>query len=387
MSGISGGFIIRSIFVKSNNVYACRITDQLPAVCLFVRIKPDMIKNIFDILNSSLKYKISGKRTPVVVSMSLTGKCNLKCSYCYSMHDNENPSDVPADTVISRIDELYRLGTRVLMLQGGEPLLHKDLGRIIRHVKSRGMYCSVTTNGLNFEKYIDSLKPVDQVQLSIDGGEEITENFRGKGVYQEVLKAAELCYGNAIPFHLHLVLTDRTSEENTFIPLGDIAGKYRSYLNFCIPHPTGAAKGKEFISDANVQRMYRLIRNMKKKGIPINNSYSTIDGIIEWGNSRSYRDIISRDERNAAKKYPKCVMGNLVAWIDSSGKLYPCATRYGDPQFAASVEEYGIKKAWEKLKDIPCHYCVFSSEFNNLLGLKIESVLNGIKFMGRAVKK
>ena len=342
-----------------------------------------MIKNLVDILKASLQYKFSGKRTPVVVSMSLTGKCNLKCRYCYSANDNEKSRDVPLDTLISRIDGFYNIGTRVLMLQGGEPLLHKDLDAVIRHAKSRGMYCSITTNGVNFGKYVGILKSVNQVQLSIDGGEEITEMFRGKGVYQEVLNAAELCHKNAIPFHLHVVLTDESSVEKTFLPLIDVIKKYNSYLNFCILQPSGAARGKNLISDMHVQRMYRVIRTMKKEGVPVNNSYRTIDGIIEWGNSRSYQEITVRNDREGVRDYPKCVMGNLVGWLDSSGMLHPCAVKYGEPGFSVSVEKYGIEKAWEKLKDIPCHYCVFSSEFNNLFSLKPEAVLNGIKFLYR----
>ena len=114
-----------------------------------------MFSTLSNIAVSSLKYKFFGHRTPIVLSIGITSRCNLQCSYCYSAKDNLSAKDVDLEHVTKTIEEFYALGTRVVMLQGGEPLLHKDIVKIIDYVKSKNMYCSVTTNGVNFNKYID----------------------------------------------------------------------------------------------------------------------------------------------------------------------------------------------------------------------------------------
>ncbi|MBF0440629.1 MAG: radical SAM protein [Oligoflexales bacterium] len=342
---------------------------------------------LIHVFGSALTYRIVKRRVPVVVSMSITSRCNLKCTYCYSQHDNNKGHDVPLEKIKSRIDEFYAMGTRILMLQGGEPLLHRNLAEIIEYVKKRGMYCSVTTNGIGFEKYVKALKNCDQIQLSIDGNMEITDKFRGPGVYNAIMVASELCHKNTIPFHLHIVISKESTVENVLLPLMDVAKKYDTYLNFCIPSPTGAAKGKDLVDNGHIQNFYREIYKFKKRGeLRTNNSNIGIKAIINWGNNHSYSAYLQRSDREAMKSYERCVMGNLVCWVDSNGFIHPCASQYGEPGFSYSIEEYGVKGAWEKLSGISCHYCPFSTEFNNLFNLRLESVITGLKFIKNRIR-
>ena len=49
-------------------------------------------------------------------------RCNLACTYCNEFDDISDP--VPLDEMLRRIDDLGRLGTSVITISGGEPLLH-----------------------------------------------------------------------------------------------------------------------------------------------------------------------------------------------------------------------------------------------------------------------
>ncbi len=63
-------------------------------------------------------------------------RCNLSCSYCNEYDDVSKP--VPTDVVISRINKLADLGTSIITLSGGEPLLpHPDLDDIIAAMRRR----------------------------------------------------------------------------------------------------------------------------------------------------------------------------------------------------------------------------------------------------------
>lgn len=340
-----------------------------------------IIPALINIAASTLKYKFFKIRTPIVVSVSITSRCNLRCVYCYSKEDNRYAKDVPKEEIFKIIDTFCGLGTGVVMLQGGEPLLHKDLEQIIDYIKNKKIYCSVTTNSLNLEKHIDALKKVDQIQLSIDGNKEITDRNRGSGVYESLLEAMQICHENNIPFHLHIVVTKDSTYENTLEPLIALANKYKTYLNFCIPAPTGSARGKELATNEKIHEFYKLILEKKKQGMPTNNSYNGLKDVIKWVENHPYNSFIASHSGSRKGRYPKCVMGDLVCWLDSDGLLHPCACRFGQSGFFYSVKDFGVTGAWQKLKDIPCHYCANSTEFNNLFNLRIGSVVNSLKFI------
>src|SRR5258708_5981186 len=57
-------------------------------------------------------------------------RCNLACTYCNEYDDFSDP--VPVDEMLRRIDHLGRLGTSVITISGGEPLLHPELDQILR---------------------------------------------------------------------------------------------------------------------------------------------------------------------------------------------------------------------------------------------------------------
>lgn len=72
-------------------------------------------------------------------------RCNLSCAYCNEYDDFSKP--VPTEEMTRRIDHLARMGTSVITISGGEPLLHPELDAIIRHIRRRGILAGLITNG------------------------------------------------------------------------------------------------------------------------------------------------------------------------------------------------------------------------------------------------
>jgi MoaA/NifB/PqqE/SkfB family radical SAM enzyme len=73
-----------------------------------------------------------------------------------------------------RVDLLARLGTAIVTLSGGEPLLHPELDLLVAHIRSRGMFATLITNGyLLSEERIEALNAagLDHLQISIDNVE------------------------------------------------------------------------------------------------------------------------------------------------------------------------------------------------------------------------
>src|SRR6266571_5128927 len=96
-------------------------------------------------------------------------RCNLSCAYCNEYDDFSNP--VPLDTMQERIDHLGRLGTTVITISGGEPLLHPELDQIIARIRKNGAIAGMITNGyLLVPERIRRLNDagLDHLQISID---------------------------------------------------------------------------------------------------------------------------------------------------------------------------------------------------------------------------
>ncbi len=96
-------------------------------------------------------------------------RCNLSCTYCNEYDDFSPP--VPKDVMIGRINRLADLGTSILTLSGGEPLLHPDLDEIIAAMRRRGVIAGMITNGyLLMPERIKRLNQagLDHMQISID---------------------------------------------------------------------------------------------------------------------------------------------------------------------------------------------------------------------------
>lgn len=96
-------------------------------------------------------------------------RCNLACTYCNEFDDVSDP--VPVAEMLRRIDDLGRLGTSVITISGGEPLLHPDLDQIIARIRKTGAIAGMITNGyLLMPERIQRLNAagLDHMQISID---------------------------------------------------------------------------------------------------------------------------------------------------------------------------------------------------------------------------
>src|SRR5579871_3929061 len=96
-------------------------------------------------------------------------RCNLACAYCNEYDDSSKP--VPLETMFQRLDHLAKLGTAIITISGGEPLLHPELDAIIARTRRRGMIAGLITNG--YLLTADRVKRLnhaglDHLQISID---------------------------------------------------------------------------------------------------------------------------------------------------------------------------------------------------------------------------
>jgi MoaA/NifB/PqqE/SkfB family radical SAM enzyme len=108
-------------------------------------------------------------RHPVLAHIIPMRRCNLSCAYCNEYDATSKP--VLRQTIFERIDKLASLGTTIITISGGEPLLHPELDDIIGHIRSHGMIAGLITNGyLLTADRVERLNRagLEHLQISID---------------------------------------------------------------------------------------------------------------------------------------------------------------------------------------------------------------------------
>jgi MoaA/NifB/PqqE/SkfB family radical SAM enzyme len=118
---------------------------------------------------SLVVHALASTRHTVMAQIVPMRRCNLSCAYCNEYDDVSKP--VPLDEMIRRIDHLARLGTSIITISGGEPLLHPELDQIIARIRHHGRMAGMITNGyLLMPERIERLNEagLDHLQISID---------------------------------------------------------------------------------------------------------------------------------------------------------------------------------------------------------------------------
>jgi MoaA/NifB/PqqE/SkfB family radical SAM enzyme len=117
-------------------------------------------------------WAVLDKRHPILAQIVPMRRCNLACAYCNEYDTTSKP--VPLASMLAWLDKLADLGTSMITVSGGEPLMHPDLDALIVHTRRRGMVASLITNGYYLSpERIRRLNAagLDYLQISIDNVE------------------------------------------------------------------------------------------------------------------------------------------------------------------------------------------------------------------------
>ena len=131
------------------------------------------------------------------ILISLTHRCNLKCSMCTQYGEGFKElaqNELSADEWDRFFESIAKINPKPeIILMGGEPLLYKDFGSVIRSLKKHQFMTTIVTNGILLKKYLPQLDGLElSIVLSIDGNEKTHDRIRNKkGVYACAIEAIE----------------------------------------------------------------------------------------------------------------------------------------------------------------------------------------------------
>ncbi len=137
---------------------------------------------------------------PGDMDISLTGKCNLHCDYCFYANEMHGRPDLSKEEWFTFFDKLGSLGVRSLTLSGGEVFVRKDLWELIDRIIENRMRYSILSNGTLITE--DTLKQfevgkrrmrLNSIQVSIDGScPEVHDKSRGVGSFEKAARGLRL---------------------------------------------------------------------------------------------------------------------------------------------------------------------------------------------------
>jgi len=332
------------------------------------------VKNLRAILKASgplLKYKLLGHRSPLLLSLHVTNRCNLRCSYCWANTGRSEPVDLTMETFKQLLDAMYGIGTRILWLQGGEPLLNPHIDEMVRHVKARNMVCELTTNGWLAEQKMDTLIKADSVCFSVDGDEAAHDSVRGHGSHRRLLRAMRMGRDRGLSFRINCVLSRHNLSRETVDFMCELARDVGSEVTFPLVMMTlehdraGRVTGAENLDVDGYRDVLEYLIQKKEEGEPVRNSFESLHKMLGW--NLGYQDIV--DRKSAPPGTVECLYGRLVAYLDSDGTLYPCTRLFGCQDKGANVFELGPQEAWKRVTRLDCFACARLTDMHRVLTL------------------
>jgi MoaA/NifB/PqqE/SkfB family radical SAM enzyme len=151
---------------------------------------PTIARRYFEAV-SEQRSKIA-EAPPVCLYLEITNRCNLLCETCPRTFEAlEPPADMSWELFTKIVDQVPGL-VRVVLHGVGEPMLVKELPRMIRYLKERGIYVLFNTNGtlLAPRKRRELIETgLDELRVSLDAAEAASFlKVRGKDMFNRIVR-------------------------------------------------------------------------------------------------------------------------------------------------------------------------------------------------------
>ena len=252
---------------------------------------------------------------PLLAHIIPVRRCNLSCTYCNEYDDFSKP--VPTDEMFRRVDKLGALGTSVVTISGGEPLLHPELDEIIRRIRRNGIIAGMITNGyLLVPERIQRLNRagLEWLQISIDN---VTPDEVSKKSLKVLDKKLELLAEYA-DFHVNInsVVGGGVRDPQDALVVGKRALELGFSSTVGIIHD---GQGQVQPLSEEERRIYHEMKSMEKR------SFTRIN---------AFQDNIAQGRPNQWR----CRAGSRYLYICEDGLVHYCSQQRGYP--AVPLEQY-----------------------------------------------
>ncbi|HEY1272192.1 MAG TPA: radical SAM protein [Terriglobales bacterium] len=255
---------------------------------------------------------------PLLAHIIPIRRCNLACKYCNEFDDFSPP--VPVETMFRRVDKLASLGTSIVTISGGEPLLHPELDAIISRVRHHGILSGLITNG--YLLTADRIQKLNRaglefLQISVDN---VTPDDVSKKSLKVLDKKLQLLAEHAdFQVNINSVVGGGVRNPQDALVVGKRAIELGFSSTVGIIHD---GDGQLRPLKDEERRIYHIMKDLERR------SYSRVNGFQE----------------NIAEGRPnqwRCRAGGRYLYICEDGLVHYCSQQRGYP--AVPLETYTVE--------------------------------------------
>jgi len=321
------------------------------------------LHNKLSIAYSLFKAKFFRVKIPIIVSWLITQRCNAACKYC-SSHKIADSEELDTETVFLIARQLSQLGTKAIILTGGEPMLRDDIGEIVDFCVYHNMAVIINSNGYQIKDRIEEIEKIHMLNLSLDGPENINDKIRGAGSFKQVMEAANIASEKGIRVSFTTVLSRVNLNKETIDYLLGICAEFDATVTFQ-PVIKKFLRGEGFHSLAPSKEEYKsiieYIISIKRKSKYIRNSLTALKYFRSWPD---YKPI-------------KCAGPYIYRRIDNKGNVTICGRVENKGEIKNCLRD-NFKEAILNIGTIDCKNCWCASrvEMNYLFSLYPEVAIN-----------
>ena len=255
---------------------------------------------------------------PALVSWNLTKRCNLRCPHCYMEAGKAAGHELDTAECLAVLAELRALGTEMVILTGGEPLLRRDIFEIASAASAAGMWVVMGTNGVLVTPAVAARMVecgIKGVAISLDSADAGRHDaFRGgKGAFAASLRALEACRAQGLEV---LVQTTVMEENYAEIPaLLDLArglGAWSFNLYFLVA--TGRGETMHELSPERTEAMLGQLVGLQERYRPM---------LVRAKCAPQFKRI-AYEQGEAGLESGGCMAGTEYCRITPEGDVTPC---------------------------------------------------------------
>ena len=202
-----------------------------------------------------------------ILVLNVTNNCNLNCPYCFGPEKSKKEKDF--NELCDIISRAQKEGTKRIVFTGGEPLLRKDIFKLIEYAKKQKLFTILHTNGilLDTDKILKLRKIIDQINLPLDGYDEKTNSeYRGLKHFDKVKKCLAWLKKSGIRVIVSTVATSKNI--NDIEQIAQVLPKFIFKWRVFQFDPSGKAERVKEEYEVTDERFDKMVKVIKEKDYP-----------------------------------------------------------------------------------------------------------------------
>jgi len=276
----------------------------------------------------------------------ITGECNLNCSYCREKR-TEKLATLKLEQIFSIINQFADMEVKMVNIAGGEPLIFKDLPRVLSYLRPKVETLGLTTNAtLVSNKNISIIKDFfDGVQVSLDGGSaDIHDLIRGIGMFKKTVSAIELMVKSNVNVMTRLTITHQNKHHIAdYIKLASKLGLKSAYLRRIIP--SGNSQKTEPLSSDELFNVFKIAHAIGKE---FNIHVGSADYFSQIYFDQNEKAKVEKNTKDhPGKVLSGCSIGIDAFYVAQNGQVLFCPYL---PVFCGDMTKEHLSSIWEKSK-------------------------------------